>query len=424
MNLLALFHRFLGWTGPARNLSARLFLLALPLALIHSRAIGEFLIAGIALWFLFESMYVRDWSWLRRPWVALPLAWCGWTVLCTLLAADSARSMIEAPTILRFVLLAAALEHWLLRGAEMRRWLAWSVTFVAAWTALQCWQQYLFGFNMFGEPRYIDGSLTGPFGRPLAGPTFFYLLWPALLPPVMALLQLPGWRPRLAGGALAVAGLLTMLLIGQRMPSVLALLALVVCGLLLPRLRMAVLAATAAGALLLVATPIISPPTHAKLVVHFAEQMEHFGQSPYGQIYRRAIVMISHRPLTGFGFNGFHDHCADPAYVGAQPLLGITAADNSGADACTLHAHNYYLDAGAMGGLPGLLLFAAFAVAWLARAAGRLGQPPDARRVALFATLLAGLWPIASTSGVAIMPIAGWLFLTAGWATALRRPAD
>ena len=394
--------------------------LVLPLGLMHAKALGEVLVGVLCVLFLLHSATTKNWAWARRPWIAIALAWWGWGLVCSLVGQGGLHAIAQSLAALRYYLLAASLEAWVLREAHARRWLGWVIAASALWIALECWQQYLLGRNFLGYPRWGDGSLTGPFYGPRAGPAFVFVLYPALLPPVLALLQRPGWRPRLGGVLLAVLGVATMVLIGQRMPAVLALFALLICGLLLRRFRPAVLAAIGVGALLLAATPVISPPTYNKLVLRFVDQLEHFSQSQYGEIYLRAAVMTAAHPLFGHGFDGFRLFCNDPAYIGAAPAIGVTAAENSSPDACAIHPHNYYVQAAVEAGLPGLALFAAFVLAFVLRAGSGLLTRPDPLRVALFATLVAAFWPIASTGGFTTMPIAGWLFLTCGWALAER----
>src|SRR5579875_2465516 len=115
------------------------------------------------------------------------------------------------------------------------------------------------------------------------------LLFPAMLPPVITLLNRPRLPARMAGAALAAFGLVTVILIGQRMPALLAGLGLLVGAWLLPQWRKPALLAVLAAVLVLVATPIISPPTAAKLLARFGEQMAHFATSAYGQLYIRAL---------------------------------------------------------------------------------------------------------------------------------------
>jgi O-antigen ligase len=244
------------------------------------------------------------------------------------------------------------------------------------------------------------------------------MLYPALLPPVMTLLGRKTWPARLGGVLLAVFGVATLILIGQRMPALLGLLGLVAAGLLLPRFRLAVIAAMLAGGVLLASLPVISPPTYQKLVVHFLAQMRHFPESDYGQIYQLAGSMTAGHPVTGFGFDGFRVGCLDPRWT-AHPLLPVPQliAAEGEAEGCALHPHNFWMEAAVTGGLPGLILFAAVAAMWLWRAGYRLNADP--LRVGLFAAVLEKLWPIASTNAFYTMPMAGWTFLVVGWALGL-----
>jgi len=335
-------------------------------------------------------------------------------VLCSALGPGGTPSLLQALLAGRFFLFAAALGDWVLVPAAMRRrlWLAYAAS--AAWIALEAWQQYLLGANVFGTPRWEDGALTGPFTKPRAGAAFALVLFPALVPPVMALLG-GGWGRRIGALALAAGGVATMVLIGQRMPALLMLLGLIVCAALLQRLRPVVAGAVAAGALLLAATPAVSPPTFGKLVLHFSEQIAHFPASPYGLLYTRATVMAEAHPLLGLGFRGFRNACNEPRYQGGIPALGIADTRNGGRQACNLHPHNFYLEAATSAGLPGLALFAALALTWLATLGHGLVRDPAPLRVALFATAFMALWPLASTSEFFSVPNCGWLFLALGW---------
>ena len=204
---------------------------------------------------------------------------------------------------------------------------------VAIWIFLECWQQYLFGDKLFGYRRYIDGALTGPFQRPIAGGTYLAVLFPAFLPLCFMLLRRGGrfdWLYAIAALAFAVA---TMLLIGQRMPSVLMLLGLCVTGLLFRQFRLPVVLTMIFGAVLLALLPVMSPPTFGKLVVHFTQQLETFWQTPYGAIFGRAVTMIQANPWLGLGWDGFRDNCMQPAYLSGVAWLPI--ADPASPEAAT-----------------------------------------------------------------------------------------
>jgi O-antigen ligase len=385
----------------------------LPLALLHTRAGAEALIGIVDVAFLLQTLRTRDLAWLTRPWTAAALAFWSWLVLCSTVGPGGAPSLVQALLAIRFFLFAAALGDWVLVPRAMRRWLWLAVAASAAWIALEAWQQYLLGRNLFGMPRWEDGALTGPFKKPRAGAAFALVLLPSLLPPAARLLA-GGWARRIGGSALLAAGAATIVLIGQRMPVLLALLGLLVCAALLRRFRPALAGAIAAGALLLAATPVLSPPTFNKLVVHFGEQIGHFPASSYGLLYTRAVAMTAANPVFGLGVRGFRRACGAPQYDAGIPALGIPDT-RAGPAACNLHPHNFYLEASTAAGLPGLVLFAALALVWIAALGRGLLRHPEPLRVGLFATAVMALWPLASTSEFFSVPNCGWLFLVLGW---------
>lgn len=394
--------------------------LLLPLCFLYARAGGEVLIAAIDLLFLARCYSRGDWGWGRQAWLVTGLAWWVWVVLCSLplpalgFGAAGWGALLQAVLLVRFFVLAAALCGWLLRDEGLRRWMLIGLAAAAAWIALECWQQYVFGANLNGYRRWMDGALTGPFREPRAGPALVLILFPAVLPATAALLQQRARWARAAGVLVFAGAIATMVLIGQRMPALLTGLGLLSCAVALPRLRPAVLGAGAAALALLVVTPLVSPPTFQKLVVHFVDQMRHFPQSPYGLLYAKATVMGLDHPLLGLGFDGFRHACALPRYQHAVGWLGLSAAQSADPNGCNIHPHNHYMEALTSGGVPGLLLFMAMVGTWLATLARGLGRRPTAERVACFTAVLIGVWPFASTSAFFTLPNAGWLFLVLG----------
>jgi O-antigen ligase len=390
--------------------------LALPPALFYSRTIADVLLSAVSVVFLLRCRLAADFSPFRAPWFRWAVALWVWLLAASLLAGTH-QSVGQAVVLIRLWLFALALEQWVLTLAPARRWLWWMFLALAAWMILECWQQYLLGSNLGGYPRWPDGALTGPFEKPRAGSTFVVLFFPALLPLVMAGLGRREARARWGGVALLIVGVATMLLIGQRMPALLMLFGLVISALLLPPFRLPVLGAMLAGALVLAATPLISPPTFQKLVLHFLEQMRDFPTSSYGLLYVRALVMLEVHPWLGLGVDGFRHACADPQYFHGIAWLGVSEAEQGGLTGCNLHPHNYYLELATDGGVPGLALFTALVAAWFRRLARPLTSGA-ALPAALFVSVLVQLWPAASTTALFVLPTAGWLFLTVGWGLA------
>jgi O-antigen ligase len=399
-------------------------LLTVPM-LLHAHAFAEATMGIASACFLIRSVLTRDWQWLRTPWFAIGVAWWAWVVVCSAplpqagMGLGGTNSLVQALATLRFLLFVAALEYAALRGPGARLWLRALIVVSTIYIAIHSLFQSVTGYNLYGQRRGGEGELTGPFGKPRAGPPESRILFPALVPPVAALLARKRWGSTLGAFGLLLAGIGIMVLIGQRMPLLLTLLGLLVTALLLPRLRPVVLAACAAGAILLAATVVISPPAYYRLVLKFSDQMDHFATSAYGEIYVRALEIGRQHPIFGRGYDGFRTGCPMPRYF--RPTMDGRIADGGGTRNCAAHPHNFYMEALDNGGIPGLVLFAGLALAWLWPLGSGLWTKPDPLRVGLFASVFIQLWPIASTSAFTSMPMGGWFFLLLGWGLAEAR---
>lgn len=417
--------------GPHRldrfaNIAATALLLLLPWMLIHFLAGAEVAAAVIPALFLLTSARTRGWAWLRRPWIIAALTWWAWLVLCTIVnihePGGGILSILMAMAMLRLVLLVAAIESWVLATLQRQTWFQLSLSAAALYTAAQTLLQFFSGQNLFGVPRYADGSLSGPFVKPRAGPTFVRMLFPTILPPVGALLARPGRGPTLAGTVLLLLGIAVVVLIGQRAPLALALLGLAIAALLLPRLRIPALTAVVAGGLLVAASAVISPPTFERLVTKFSQQMEGFADSHYGLIAGRAIAIVAQNPVFGRGYDAFRNACPEPRYFQPLPWPGRTPApeaDGGGAAMCTTHAHNVWLQVTTDAGLPGLALFGLMVTLWLVPLARGVTRSP--LRVGLLVAVLIQLWPLSSGAAFQSVPIGLWLFLLTGYGLAVSR---
>ncbi len=409
---------------PPLDLAGRLAVLVMPLTLLHAPSLAEGSIAVTDLCFLAHSVLEDDWRWLGTRWLHVASLWWGWIVICSVpipqLGPGGAHSFAEAVMVVRFLIFAAALEHWVLPDLATRRWLFGIVAAAAAWIAGQCLLQFATGYNFFGAPRGAGGAvLTGPFRKERAGPPLSRIILPVIVPAAAALLQRRRATSTLAAYALLLGAVGMMVLIGQRMPLTLTGFGLLVVGVLLPRLRPVVVTAALAGVGLLAAMAALSPPTYARVVLQFSALLEHFPTSPYGEIYARAWHIAAARPWFGGGFDGFRTGCPLPQYFG--PTFDGRLPDGGSAAICTTHPHNFYVQALTEGGFPGLLLFVATALAWLAPLARGLWRNPAPLRVALFASMLIQLWPIASTNDFVDTTMGGWFFLLLGWGLAEAR---
>lgn len=420
--------------GPRRGMASRQVVratdaaacgltLLLPVFLVHLRVGSEIGFDVVGALFLIRSALGRQWLWVRRDWVVVGLVWWAWTVACTVIAVWTSQSggwghVAQALLSGRFLVFAAALEQWVLRDQRVRRWLLASFSAVTLYVAGQTLLQFATGRNLFGDPRWAEGELTGPFRGPKAAPTFIRVVFPALLPAISRVGASANILRRMAAGGILVASVAVIVLIGQRMPVLLMGLGLLVTGLLMPKVRGSVVVAVVAAGMLIGASAVIAPPTFYRLVTKFSRQIESFPDSPYGQITARALAMAEQHPWTGLGFNGFQANCEAPRYQHGWHWPENPADDGGGAAMCVTHPHSFYLQALTDAGFPGLLGFSLLVVLWLRRLSAGLLQAPDPLRVGLFVAAFIQVWPISTTSPLVSLPMGGWFFLVLGFGLA------
>ena len=392
----------------------------LPFFQLRGRAIADLSILFIAISFLLYCTFEKHYRCLLHGWFPCALGLWGVIVVSSILN-GSTHAVLEAIALLRYFVFVKALEEWLLDSAQKQHLLGLSVTLAGVWIICQCWEQYLLGVNLWGYPRWQDGALTGPFFQPRAGPPLAIIMFPGLMIYPMRMVQKKELARKLAGLALMSFLLLTMVMIGQRMPALLVFFGFFLCAMLVKTTRVTVLLATLSGVVALGLLPFISPPSYNKLILRFFEQLGHFSQSPYGQLYMRALNMVHAHPLLGLGYNGFRIHCGETAYLyGIPQFTSMIAGQDIGAG-CTIHPHNTYLEIATTAGLSGLFLFVWMVLLWLKKLLQAALAGRDLMQAMLFITACMLFWPLASTSSLFTERTAGWVFLMVGWGLARAR---
>ena len=395
-------------------------LCVLPFFQLRGRAIADIIISVIAIVFLLHCSLKKHYACLQRGWFPYAIALWGLIVVSSVLD-RSLRSTLAALAIIRYFVFAKALEEWLLEGKPQQRLLGASVTLAGLWVLSQCWEQYLTGVNIWGYPRWGDGALTGPFFVPRAGPALMIIMFPGLMVYPMRMVQNRAPGKKLLALACMSLLLLSMVIIGQRMPALLVFFGFFICAILVRTTRIAVGLSILAGVVGLALLPVLSPPAYNKLVLHFVEQMGTFAHSPYGQLYIRALNMVHAHPLLGLGFDGFRRHCAEPAYFYGVPQFAPYMLGQDPAAGCNIHPHNIYLEIAILSGLSGLFVFVCLVLCWLKTLLRAALATTELMPSMLFITLCMLFWPLASTSSLFTERTAGWVFLMLGWGLAQAR---
>lgn len=288
--------------------------------------------------------------------------------------------------------------------------------------------QAVTGYNLFGDPRFGDGTLTGPYDKPRVSAPFALLGLPTalFLGATFSQRSHRKWQKTATFELVLLPFLVLLVLAGQRMALATFLLGTAVCAAFLPVLRRPAIGVALVCPVLIGLLAFVSPQAFGHLVLRTETQLGHFAASPYGQIYNRAAVMTEAHPALGLGDDAFRHYCGDPAFFVPGPLN--VQPDGGRGTVCVQHAHNHVLEAASNSGLPGAALFMAMIAAWwrtLAGSArgGRFASASDqAWRVGLLGAAVLHEWPVASQSAFLNMPLGGvaFLLLGAGFAEVVR----
>ncbi len=397
----------------------------LPLTLTHFRAFAEIDFDILAVLFLISSFKVGGtFDWVRRPWFVMAMAWWGWQLCCTVPPAlheahGAGGALTQALVAIRFPVAIAALGEWVLPDVVWRRRVLWVTFGCAIYIATQMAFQAIFGVNFFGQPRFFDGTLTGPYAHPRAAAPLSRLILPLLMVVCACWEQkrLPQ-RCILQAGAL-LGAVAIMVLAGQRMPFALALFGFGVCALLYRPMRVMAVSGLVAVPGLVMLARLFSPASFHHLVTLTRFQLEHFSASPYGQIYSRVIVMASQHPWLGYGYDGYRHDCAGAADLTPPHWLHVVPSADPSFQVCVQHPHNLYAQALINGGLPGLFIFMGLIVCLLW--AIWPGKQGNALQIGLFAAVLIQYWPLTSSSDFLNLPLGGWGFMLVGLALSCKR---
>ncbi|QDH24367.1 O-antigen ligase family protein [Neokomagataea tanensis] len=396
----------------------------LPLTLTHFRAFAEIDFDILAVLFLVYSSRTEEaFSWVRKPWFLTGALWWIWQIICTIKPVlqgehGGGGALIQSVIAIRFLVAAAALGEWILPDALWRRRMLWVTFGCTVYIAAQIGFQAVFGVNFFGQPRFSDGTLTGPYAHPRAAAPLSRLILPLLM--VLCACwdrkKMPQ-RVLLQGGALLAAAMI-MVLAGQRMPFALAMFGLCICALMHKPMRLTAFIGALGVPFLVMLTRLVSPGSFHHLITLTRCQLEHFAASPYGQIYTRVMVMALHHPLMGYGYDGYRHHCNQASSFVEPTWLSKIAATHPTFPVCVQHPHNLYAQALMNSGVPGLVIFSCLIVSILRVVwPGRAGT---ALQVGLFSAIFIQYWPFTSSSDFLNLPLGGWGFMLLGVALSYK----
>jgi O-antigen ligase len=396
-----------GMTG-ARLLdhAARGLLMALPVLFIIGRAPADIAFSLIALLFLARSALGLGWDWLRTPWLRAALVFWGYLLVISAFAISPEDSYGRALPFLRFILFAAALQHWLLVDKETLRRFLVSLALTVSFVLLDCLYQYVTGADIVGRTAQGPSRLTGPFANDVVG-TFL----------AKVSLPLVGWwfvwsakRGHLSwtiGGLLAVFIGLVILLSGERTALVSYAMGLGILVLSVRAVRLPLTAIGLTGMVGLGAIIAHDDDLHERFVSVTASDFQDFWNNRYGIIFVRAIEAWEQSPIIGVGLKNFRLTCESENFRHAGPIETW----------CFNHPHTPYLEVLSETGAIGLTLFLILIGLILKDIiTGWKPSRPDFPLVAASAAaLIMFLWPVMVSKSL----FANWNAMLFWWAIGL-----
>lgn len=142
----------------------------LPLLIPFSRALADITIIIISLLFILHSYVNNQWEWTKVKWVRIACIFILYCIfIVTPLSINTNDSFLYSIYFLRWPLFSLALCFWILDGREAIKNFLLAVTIVVSFLIIDSWWQYFFDFDLFGNEKYSEDRLSGPFRRPHIG---------------------------------------------------------------------------------------------------------------------------------------------------------------------------------------------------------------------------------------------------------------
>lgn len=327
--------------------AAAFFLTALiPFMIIFARVGFEICGGLVGLMFLWHSFRTRTWGWLRDPVTVACLVLCAWMLLVVQpLAVSPSAKWVEAVAWIRFPLMFTAMRFWVLALPAARATLAAMLALLMAVLVIDSWWQLLTGTSLSGNPRTLEGRLTGPFDYPKIG-LFIGKMANVSLGVCVVVAALASSRRWVIGSlVLWVIVVLTVLLSGERSAFLMTAMAMAVMALLMmlreKRLRAPFMVAAVAAMAGVVALYHTSPWVKLRADQGY-EVITNYRQSDYGALAISAYDIGREHWLHGSGIRGYRGLSPDLYYKG-QMFRG-------------LHPHNAFLEMFAEAGIVGVAI--------------------------------------------------------------------
>ncbi len=326
-------------------------LLAMPFMFLVGRAAADIVLSATAVLFLVHSAVTGRWQWLRTPWVGVALLLWLYLIAVSPFAQNADNAFGRSLPFGRFILFAAAVQHWVLTDRRRQQQFLLSLALVVGFVVFDTLLQFVLGRDLFGHEPIAKFRLNGPFDSNVPG-TFITKTSLPLVGVCFGWAILRGrWTVALGIGVCALL-FTTILLSGERTAFLTFGLAMVLFLIALPKLRWPLLVAGLVCTMVLGGTLAVSKATAQRLIGHTLADVDHFFANRYGIIVIKGLKVWQTSPWIGVGLKNFRLDCRQPDFKPRGPVETW----------CFMHPHNVYMEWLVEAGLIGLGGFVALLV--------------------------------------------------------------
>lgn len=309
---------------------SQFFLLALPIFTILGRAPQDITMSIIVILFLVHSCLAKDFSWVKDRWALLCFAFWGYIVATSFLTVDVGQALERSTTWGRFFIFSVALYTWIINSRKISHYLLVSCLVAVGFLAVDSLIQFQTGYDLFGNPKFSENRLNGPYRRPYVAHIIVWNMFPVVVYFLGTAFTEKKWLHSLYMLLTLILLYVAVLLSGARAPFLLSLLGLGFVFLLAPSLRRRLFTIF----LLLAGTISIAFFTHhdvfERQFTSTHKTISHLSDSPYGKILKDVEKVFQHHMILGTGAKNYREVCKDPKYQTKRCK--------------NLHPHNFYAE--------------------------------------------------------------------------------
>lgn len=375
-------------------------LLAMPLMMFLGIAICDIAIVTIAVLFVVRSALLRDFSWLNTKWVQVGLVLWVYLIMISFYALMSSHlSLKQAVPFGRYLIFAAALQYWLLKSEDYRRYLVYALGAAVLFISIDVIYTFFTGLSILGKSSVQYGHynnitwiwerkfsrIVGLNGKMNNGIMLAWSSMPVIVCLLMAMVKHKTvWRTLLAAAAV-ITICMAVFMTGERMALLELTLGLLLAFCFIKPLRLLML--IVGGITMLAAILLLThnPALWDRNVSQIHRAVFGFWNNDYGRITRASFAIFSDHPLFGVGLKQYFLISKSPHYMHFNAI-------NS-------HVQNVYLEFLTGTGAIGCLLFAGLLYFWLKQFWQRRAVIKAAPiLIAVLIAFVLRIWPFASTT--------------------------